>query len=1173
MAREAGGIGGMARAHSLDSKGFLWLIAINKVERFDGVQLREYFIEGGQQALYGIAADKHDVIWVTDRHQLFYLDPLTDRFKKYSDSTRPVGAYVNVIRDDAGDVFLVCRSGLMKLDHRQHRFKVVQSWSSAILGSSYFPMATHQQFLFFTNSKHVFRLHTKSYRLDSVYLPDIRTIIPVSADSILAGNTDLRSSWVSFGRGTVQLFTMRQRGSTISAPAYVSGGCAWQDGWQLLAVQHVGFFLYRVGHTVLLPATLFAADERLRSGLSLQNPYGVSITSDGLIYATDALYALSRQRTSFDVWPTARDLAAIPDSVSTEIRAVAEWPAGTYWLATLNGLLRWQQRKEELQVFFARPGTSQALSFPSIRGLAVSQNKLLVAQSQGGVHIVDASGKHFLPLRYTSGQVKTELEADFIAGLTTVANGKVLVAANKAAYQIDPLSREVQKIVFGKGPAPVYNRNIVQDALKRLWWVGSRGLVLTDSNYTVMASLQDARMKPVYFSTVVSVDDSVAWLAGEGLFEVRLMPNAVLRWQPIFTQLPRQLFYQLYRDDAGQIWAAGDKGIYRMAPDQSGFTLFSSSDNVPIQQFHRTSVLRATDGQLFFPGFSGVCFVNPADLKVDNKPLYPVITLVRLNDNDTCCWQNGFQLPYKTRSIEIGFVAPFLFGAEKIRYRYKLNEQDAKWHDASNSNSIRLANLAPGNYRFMLAASVNGKDWFEASSDFRFEILQPFWWRWWFTLPVILLVLALIWTYTKWRERQTIQRQANAMEMERIRNASLQYELEMAQVVNFFGTTISAQYTVDELLWAVAKGCISKMGFEDCVIYLVDETGTMLVQKAAWGPKSQEGNSILNAIEIPVGKGIVGSVAASGKPELIADTSADSRYIQDDAMRLSELAVPIMLEGRVAGVIDSEHPQADFYTQRHLQILTTVAALCAERMAKIAAEAAARKKEMEVLQLNQNLAIWQLASLRAQMNPHFLFNVMNSIQQFTLRHDFENANKYMTRFSKLLRKVLDSAVHEFVSLEEEIEHLYLYLEVEQLRMGPELVFEIHLHEELEPDAIRIPGMLVQPFVENALKHGLASVSGSKLIKVNFDSHTEQVIKVTIEDNGIGRERAAVLQQRQQHFLPHQSRGMALVAERLELLNAEGDLPPYSIDDIRSEDGSVAGTRVLLYLPVLGFGHE
>lgn len=564
--------------------------------------------------------------------------------------------------------------------------------------------------------------------------------------------------------------------------------------------------------------------------------------------------------------------------------------------------------------------------------------------------------------------------------------------------------------------------------------------------------------------------------------------------------------------------------------------------------------------------------MKPSELTFGSRRLYPVITTVRINDKDTCCWQNGFRLPHKTGAVEIRFVAPFLFGAEKVSYRYKLGEFDKQWHDAGTNNSIRLANLAPGKYRFVIAASFDGKEWFDASSDFRFEVLPPFWLRWWFIVPVLLALGMLLWWYIKWREKQTIQRQASAMEMERIRSAALQYELEMEQVVHFFGATISAQYSVEELLWAVAKGCIAKLDFEDCVIYLMNSTGTALVQKAAWGPKSHGVNQIVNAIEIPVGKGIVGSVAATGKAELVADTSADSRYIQDDAMRLSELAVPIMIEGKVAGVIDSEHPQADFYTQRHLQILTTVAALCAERMAKIAAEAATRKKETEVLELNKNLAIWQLASLRAQMNPHFLFNVMNSIQQFTLQHDFENANKYMTRFSKLLRKVLDSAVHEFVSLEEEIEHLQLYLEVEQLRMGPDLTFQLQVYDDLEPDAIRIPGMLVQPFVENALKHGLAALSGKKVIKVGFDSYSEQVIKVTIEDNGIGRERSAALQQRQQHFLPHQSRGMALVAERLELLNVGGQLPPYSIEDIRNKDGDVAGTRVLLYLPVLGFGH-
>src|SRR5262249_6517702 len=135
-----------------------------------------------------------------------------------------------------------------------------------------------------------------------------------------------------------------------------------------------------------------------------------------------------------------------------------------------------------------------------------------------------------------------------------------------------------------------------------------------------------------------------------------------------------------------------------------------------------------------------------------------------------------------------------------------------------------------------------------------------------------------------------------------------------------------------------AKNCVSQLGFVDCVIYLLDKEQNVLVQKAAFGPKNPEGQKILNPITIPLGKGIVGSVAHSGKDELIADTRLDKRYICDDEFRLSEITVPIVAGGEVLGVIDAEHPKENFFTQEHLEILTGIASLCANKLVRVRAE-------------------------------------------------------------------------------------------------------------------------------------------------------------------------------------------------------------------------------------------
>ena len=147
------------------------------------------------------------------------------------------------------------------------------------------------------------------------------------------------------------------------------------------------------------------------------------------------------------------------------------------------------------------------------------------------------------------------------------------------------------------------------------------------------------------------------------------------------------------------------------------------------------------------------------------------------------------------------------------------------------------------------------------------------------------------------------------------------------EILTYFSKSIFRKNTVNDIFWDIITNCIEKLGFVDCVIYIIDEDRQVLVQKAAYGDKNINFEDVLNPIEIPIGEGIVGNVAKSGKPELIADTRKDGRYIIDDENRLSELSVPIVSQNEVIGVIDSEHPQAGFYEQYHLNVLQDIASI------------------------------------------------------------------------------------------------------------------------------------------------------------------------------------------------------------------------------------------------------
>ena len=138
--------------------------------------------------------------------------------------------------------------------------------------------------------------------------------------------------------------------------------------------------------------------------------------------------------------------------------------------------------------------------------------------------------------------------------------------------------------------------------------------------------------------------------------------------------------------------------------------------------------------------------------------------------------------------------------------------------------------------------------------------------------------------------------------------------------------------SVEDICWNIAKTAIAELGFLDCVVYLVDEDNEYLFQIAAHGPKNPDRRQITHPLKIKVGEGVVGYVACTGEAQIISDTRQDSRYILDDEFRLSELAVPITHQERVIGVLDSEHPDADFFSTEDVQLFKTIAALASNRI-------------------------------------------------------------------------------------------------------------------------------------------------------------------------------------------------------------------------------------------------
>lgn len=206
----------------------------------------------------------------------------------------------------------------------------------------------------------------------------------------------------------------------------------------------------------------------------------------------------------------------------------------------------------------------------------------------------------------------------------------------------------------------------------------------------------------------------------------------------------------------------------------------------------------------------------------------------------------------------------------------------------------------------------------------------------------------------------------------------------------------------------------------------------------------------------------------------------------------------------------------------------------------------------------------ELTALKSQMNPHFIFNALNSIQEFIILNDKKKANQFMGKYADLVRSTLDMSDKESITLEEEVKTLELYLELEKLRFEDNFSYAIDVSGDLVEKNYKLPAMLIQPYVENAIKHGLLHKQGTKNVSIQFniDSIDQSIIKCTIEDNGIGRVRSAELNS--MRLKKHTSFSTGATQKRLELLNkGKENSIVVQFEDLKDSFDQAIGTRVTL----------
>ncbi|MDN4166265.1 histidine kinase [Cytophagales bacterium LB-30] len=326
---------------------------------------------------------------------------------------------------------------------------------------------------------------------------------------------------------------------------------------------------------------------------------------------------------------------------------------------------------------------------------------------------------------------------------------------------------------------------------------------------------------------------------------------------------------------------------------------------------------------------------------------------------------------------------------------------------------------------------------------------------------------------------------------------------EVEEILIYFSTSILEKEAEQDVFWDLVKNVIARLGFVDCVIYKINKRTRKLVQRAAHGPKNPKRKKILKPLEIPLGSGITGFVATTGVAERIGDTRLDPRYIIDDEERRSELAVPIIINNKVVGVIDCEHPMKDYFTEQDFRIVKAIASICAIKLKQLEAQKAVQQKEYKLLQTRQQLAELKVQAIRAQMNPHFVFNALNAVQHFITINDKKNALRFLSAFSKLVRLYLKNLEKDTIDLFQEIAVVEQYLKLQKLRYEGIFEYEITLPED-EPSSIQVPALIVQLMIEEAVENLAKNRLAGKLrisIALPSEHHVAVIVDIAIRQSG------------------------------------------------------------------------
>lgn len=722
-------------------------------------------------------------------------------------------------------------------------------------------------------------------------------------------------------------------------------------------------------------------------------------------------------------------------------------------------------------------------------------------------------------------------------------------------------------------PSPVVPFAIREDTAGNMW-IAAHGIirynVTLDSFDIVLDSFPSIKMRDNQVNAVVIDRDNTIWFNSNnnGLAGYSI-DKGTFRHFTRSDGLPDDNIAAM-RIVGNKLWIACFTGIACMDLNSYRITSFGQEDGFPAMQVVKGSEFfyDSAASQLYLGLTYAVVRFNPFNVLLRKAPPRLFIEKVVVNGRKEYFLPgNRMEISWKGREVmvTIGSINFSSGNSQAFAYRI-LREGQTQWQQLGSQPGFSISNLSPGTYTIQVKSYSVHNRWPEQVREFSIVVLPPFWQKEWFIALMTILAAVGIYRLIAWRADVARKKEMKNTHLQKLKAEGYKNQFELEQISNYFSSSLAGKKTEDEVLWDVTGNLIGRLGYVDCMIYLWNEDKTRMVQKAAYGPKGKPEIISTQVFDVRPGQGIVGHVVSTRQPILVKDTRKDERYRVDEEFRLSEICVPIIHNGELMGIIDSEHYEPGYFSERDIKILTTIATLIGNKLTQIASERTLDAKRKEIDNINEQLVGARLAALQAQMNPHFVFNALNSIKRMILDRDNEKASRYLSKFALMIRMTLDHSKSAFVTLHENIEYLKSYLEMEQLRFDDSFRYYIDIGEDLEPGEIYIPSLMMQPIVENAIWHGLMAKEGEKETRICFQRRGSRIC-CRIEDNGIGVVRSEEMKKVNRPL--HRSLGLDNLRNRIRIMNEKYDLEcRLDIVDLNHAASGSTGTRVTLEFNII-----